>query len=165
MNFMLKKFQVRRILDLTPKCKRKTVKVIMRTRAAFLSLAIYFVWAGPQAGAVTTVSQSLRASQTTAEHAKPTPRTLSDNRSPAARHLFPVRDENGSLLLSCVAPEMDSNSDTDVFKNCTLAPGRTLDDLMHSFVKAVHQEQHQQAEHDAPAKATAEKPDEKAAQK
>jgi hypothetical protein len=165
LSFLLIEIPMPSIVKITPKCKRKTVKVIMKAHAAFLSLAISLVLAGPQAGAVTTVSRSPQAHHPAAELSKPTPRALSDSRSPVARHLFPVRDENGSLLLSCVAPEMDSNSDTDVFKNCTLAPGRTLDDLMHSFIKAVHQEQHQSAEHDEPVKAPERKPDEKAAQK
>jgi hypothetical protein len=165
LSILLIRIPTKPIVELIPKCKRKTVKVIMKAHAAFLSLAISIACAGTQAGAATTVSPSLRGYQPAAELSKPTPRALSDNRSPAARHLFPVRDENGSLLLSCVAPEMAINSETDVFKNCTLAPGRTLDDLMHSFIKAVHQEQHEQAAHGEPAKAPEEKPDEKAAQK
>jgi hypothetical protein len=165
LSFLLIQILLPSIVKLTPKSKCKTVKVIMKAHAAFLSLAISVVFTGAQSGAVTTASRSPRAFQPAAELLKPTPRGLSDSRSPAARHLFPVRDENGLLLLSCVAPEMEIDSDTDVFKNCTLAPGRTLDDLMHSFVKAVHQEQHQQADHDAPAKTPEEKPDEKAAQK
>ena len=142
----------------------------MKAHAALLSLAISLVLAGAQAGATTTVSASAGTGRVNhqnlgAEISKPTPLALSLAGSPAARHLFPVRDEKGLLLLSCVAPEMDSNSETDVFKDCTLAPGRTLDDLMHSFVKAVHQEQHQQAEHEQPAKTPEEKPEEKAAQR
>jgi hypothetical protein len=39
---------------------------------------------------------------------------------------------------------METNSETDVFNNCTLAPGRTLDDVMHSFIRAIHQEQREQ---------------------
>jgi hypothetical protein len=64
---------------------------------------------------------------------------------PAVKHRFPVNDEKG-LLLTCIAPEIESNRDTDVFKNCTLAPGRTLDDVMHTFVSAIHAEQRRQAE-------------------
>lgn len=72
-------------------------------------------------------------------HAR-TPRWLSEAGSPAERHLFPVMDEKG-LLLTCIAPEMETNKETDDFKNCVLAPGRTLDDVMHSFVGAAHQQQ------------------------
>jgi hypothetical protein len=43
-------------------------------------------------------------------------------------------DEKG-LLLTCIAPEIDKNADTDIFTDCALAPGRTLDDVMHSFVR------------------------------
>jgi hypothetical protein len=49
-------------------------------------------------------------------------------------------DEKG-LLLTCVAPELDKDRETDVFKDCTLAPGRTLDEVMHSFVQGIHEEQ------------------------
>jgi hypothetical protein len=121
------------------------VKAIMRTHVARLSLAASLSFAGAQLGAVTTFSPSAGATKT-AERAReitlPTPAALSASVSPAARHLFPVQDERG-LLLICVAPEIDSNSETDVFNNCTLAPGRTLDDVMHSFIRGIHDEQHQ----------------------
>jgi hypothetical protein len=55
----------------------------------------------------------------------------------AASHLFPVKDAKG-LLLTCIAPEIDTNPDTDLFNGCTLAPGRTLDDVMHTFIGAIH---------------------------
>jgi len=57
-------------------------------------------------------------------------------------HLFTVNDAKGPVL-TCIAPEMDTNPDTDIFKSCTLAPGRTLDDLMHTFVQGIHYEQSQ----------------------
>jgi len=61
--------------------------------------------------------------------------------SPAPRsRIFPVNDEKG-LLLTCVAPEIATNPNTDVFEDCTLAPGRTLNEVMHSFVGAMHAEQ------------------------
>jgi hypothetical protein len=53
-----------------------------------------------------------------------------------------VTDEKG-LVLTCIAPEIDTNPDTDLFKSCTLAPGRTLDDVMHTFVQGIHYEQSQ----------------------
>jgi hypothetical protein len=56
--------------------------------------------------------------------------------------VFPVNDEKG-LLLTCIAPELATNPDTDVFENCTLAPGRTLNEVMHSFVGSMHAEQKQ----------------------
>jgi hypothetical protein len=61
--------------------------------------------------------------------------------SPAPRsRIFPVNDEKG-LLLTCVAPEIVTNPNTDVFEDCALAPGRTLNEVMHSFVGAMHAEQ------------------------
>ena len=64
------------------------------------------------------------------------------------------------------APEIETNSDTDVVKNCTLAPGRTLDDVMHTFVSAIHAEQRRLAEEHAGSQNDAEvKSDQKTAQK
>jgi hypothetical protein len=61
--------------------------------------------------------------------------------SPAPRsRIFPVNDEKG-LLLTCIAPEIATNPNTDVFEDCNLAPGRTLNEVMHSFVGAMHAEQ------------------------
>jgi hypothetical protein len=57
--------------------------------------------------------------------------------SASRNHLFTVNDVKG-LLLTCVAPELDTNAETDVFKSCALAPGRTLDDVMHTFVQGIH---------------------------
>lgn len=54
--------------------------------------------------------------------------------------IFPVNDEKG-LLLTCIAPEIATNPDTDQFEDCTLAPGRSLNEVMHSFVGAMHAEQ------------------------
>jgi len=59
--------------------------------------------------------------------------------APTSR-VFPVNDEKG-LLLTCIAPEIVTNPNTDVFEDCTLAPGRTLNEVMHSFVGAMHAEQ------------------------
>jgi hypothetical protein len=68
---------------------------------------------------------------------KSTPVATPDPGPPQARHLFPVNDAKG-LLLTCIAPEIDTNQDTDLFRDCTLAPGRTLDDVMHTFIGAIH---------------------------
>lgn len=128
-----------------PKIFTHDVKVIMKTHAAFVYSAILFAVAGAQAGATKTGSSLVPATLTPnpeVEVSRPGPAALVALDTPAARHLFPVSDEKG-LLLSCIAPEMDSNSETDVFKNCTLAPGRTLDDVMHSFVRGIHEEQRQ----------------------
>jgi hypothetical protein len=120
-------------------------RAITRKHAAILSLAASLCLACAQRSAATTFSPSANATKS-AELARevtlPTPAALIASDSPAARHLFTVQDEKG-LLLTCVAPEIDTNSETDVFKNCTLAPGRTLDDVMHSFIRGIHEEQHQ----------------------
>jgi len=68
---------------------------------------------------------------------KTAPAIVASPDSPPANHMFPVRDAKG-LLLTCIAPELDTNPDTDLFKSCTLAPGRTLDDVMHTFIGAMH---------------------------
>jgi len=117
----------------------------MRTHAAVLSLAASLGLAGAQLGAATTFSptaSTTRNAELAREIALPTPAALATSLPPASRHLYPVQDERG-LLLTCVAPEIDANSETDVFNNCTLAPGRTLDDVMHSFIRGIHEEQHQ----------------------
>jgi hypothetical protein len=57
--------------------------------------------------------------------------------APWPEHMFAVNDANG-LLLACTAPEIDTDIETDVFNGCTLAPGRTLDDVMHTLVQGNH---------------------------
>jgi hypothetical protein len=130
----------------------------MKVHAALLSLAVLFALAGAEAGASTGTKP---ASARENEVSKAPQATLSAPGLPAARHRFPVMDEKG-LLLTCIAPEIETNSDTDEFKNCTLAPGRTLDDVMHTFVSAIHAEQRRQAEEHAGSEKDA---DEKSAQK
>jgi hypothetical protein len=49
---------------------------------------------------------------------------------------FTVADAKG-LLLTCARQQLD----TDTFSGCALAPGRTLDDLMTSIVKAIRAQQ------------------------
>jgi hypothetical protein len=49
---------------------------------------------------------------------------------------FSVSDVKG-VLLKCAKQEVD----TDTFSGCTLAPGRTLDDLMTSIIRAIRAEQ------------------------
>jgi hypothetical protein len=74
---------------------------------------------------------------------KATPAPASTSDSSPKGNTFEVNDEKG-LLLTCIAPEIDANPDTDIFNGCTLAPGRTLDDVMHTFVGALHLVQNQQ---------------------
>jgi len=73
-----------------------------------------------------------------------TPSNPASNNSPNKGLTFQVNDEKG-LLLTCIAPQIETNPDTDIFNSCALAPGRTLDDVMHTFIQGIHydQDQHQ----------------------
>ena len=119
----------------------------MKGHAALLPLAFFFTLAAAETSASTPASTSLGtrtpdpAPQT--QSLKFTPAADSTTSSAKPSHLFTVNDEKG-LLLTCIAPEIDTNADTDVFKSCTLAPGRTLDDVMHTFVGALHLVQNEQ---------------------
>ena len=120
----------------------------MKKLAALLSIIVSIAFASAQAVASSVPSSSVNAQKTAARPAqtklfKTTPAAAS-NSSPNADHAFPVNDVKG-LLLTCIAPQIDTNPDTDIFKNCTLAPGRTLDDVMHTFVQAIHFIQSEQA--------------------
>jgi hypothetical protein len=161
-------FAIPPIVDSHLKSKRKKVKVTMKVRMTLVSLAVSFALTGAQAAALHAVSATASNRQTSQAEKKISdtlPATLSVPKSPEARHLFPVRDEKG-LLLTCIAPEIDTNKDTDVFNNCSLAPGRNLDEVMHSFIKAFHQEQKQKIEEQAGSPNDSDdKATEKAAQK
>lgn len=65
--------------------------------------------------------------------------------APRKSRTFRVNDEKGPLL-TCIAPDIEKDANTDLFEDCALAPGRTLDDLMHTFVGAIHYEQKQHEE-------------------
>lgn len=118
----------------------------MKRHAALLLLAVFITFAAAHASATTPAPALLGT-----KSPDPIPQTQSLKLTPAATsatrpanpsHLFTVNDEKG-LLLTCIAPEIDTNPDTDLFKSCTLAPGRTLDDLMHTVVQGIHYEQSQ----------------------
>jgi hypothetical protein len=120
----------------------------MKSPAALVYLSVSIALASAHPAAFATVSHSSAASNPSElarqdPHVPPPALTAAEKL--AARKLFPVSDEKG-LLLTCVAPEIETNKDTDVFKDCTLAPGRTLDDVMHSFIGAMHEEQRKQAQ-------------------
>jgi hypothetical protein len=111
----------------------------MKRHTALLSLAVFIAFAAVQTSA-TTPTPTLSGTKTP----EAAPRTQSLKSDPAAvsatgsanpSHLFAVNDAKG-LLLTCIAPEIDTNPDTDMFKSCTLAPGRTLDDI-----QGIHYEQ------------------------
>lgn len=138
----------------------------MKSPTALVYLSVFLAGACATASATVATSASARnASRLAREASHATPAALSAADSPTARQLFPVNDEKG-LLLTCVAPEIETNKDTDIFKDCTLAPGRTLDDVMHSFIGAMHEEQRKQArEHAAAGKDSGDQSAEKSAQK
>jgi len=120
--------------------------VPMKRHAALVSLAVIIAFAAVHSNASTPAPTLLgtktpdSASQT--QFLKPTPAATSTTGFANPNHLFTVNDEKGPVL-TCVAPEIDTNPDTDIFKSCTLAPGRTLDDVMHTFVQGIHYEQSQ----------------------
>ncbi len=137
----------------------------MKRHTSLLSLAVFIAFAAVQASAST--SAPTLPGMKTPEAA---PRTPSPKSAPAATaanpsHLFNVNDAKG-LLLTCTAPELDTNAETDLFKSCALAPGRTLDDVMHTFVQAIHYEQSQhRKEREEWQKNLEENPDQKPAEK
>jgi hypothetical protein len=119
----------------------------MKNHVALLSLAVALAFAGTQAGASTVVSTSAgtkKSPESTAQVLKNAP-TVSLDVPVHKSRLFPVNDEKG-LLLTCIAPDIDTNANTDLFEDCKLAPGRTLNDVMHSFVGAMHSEESQRAQ-------------------
>jgi hypothetical protein len=130
----------------------------MKRHAALLPLVVFIASAALRASAATSAPTLPAATllgtktpqpATQPQSLKATPNAVPATGSANPSHLFTVNDEEG-LLLTCIAPEIDTNTDTDVFKSCALAPGRTLDDVMHSFVHGIHYEQSQhQKERDA----------------
>ena len=120
----------------------------MRNHVALLAIAVSINFAAAQIAASTPAPAaagakkgSEPATQTKLFKATPAPASTSDSRPRG--NTFEVKDEKG-LLLSCIAPQIDTNPDTDLFNSCTLAPGRTLDDVMHTFIGALHLVQNEQ---------------------
>jgi hypothetical protein len=89
--------------------------------------------AAKQASDTATQTQLLKA----APASSPTPDSARKSLA------FQVNDVKG-LLLTCIAPQLDTDPNTDIFNGCTLAPGRTLDDVMHTFIQAIHFIQNEQ---------------------
>ena len=119
----------------------------MQNRIAHLTLAFSVALACTPAGASSVDSTSIakkKASGPSTQVLKNAPAVASNIPSHSS-HLFPVNDEKG-LLLTCIAPDIDTNINTDSFEDCTLAPGRTLNDVMHSFIGAMHVEENQRAQ-------------------
>jgi hypothetical protein len=116
----------------------------MKRPVTLLPVAVFIVFAAIQSNA-STPAPPIPGTKTPdsgrqTQLLKPTPAAATAAGSAGSSHLFKVNDEKG-LVLTCIAPEIDTNRDTDMFKNCTLAPGRTLDDVMHIFVQGIHYEQ------------------------
>jgi hypothetical protein len=123
-------------------------KVIMRKDAALVAIVVSITFVAAQAAASTLASTSgvARNSSGPAVQTKlvtPTPAPASDSHPPAGDHTFQVNDVKG-LLLTCIAPQIDTDPNTDIFNSCALAPGRTLDDVMHTFIQAIHLVQNEQ---------------------
>ncbi|MGA3069627.1 MAG: hypothetical protein ABSD43_05370 [Terracidiphilus sp.] len=121
----------------------------MRKHAALVAIVVSITFAAVQAAAspLAFTSGTARNSAGLARQTKlitPPPAPASDPHAPAGDHTFQVNDVKG-LLLTCIAPQMDTDPDTDLFNSCTLAPGRTLDDVMHTFIQAIHIVQNEQA--------------------
>ena len=141
----------------------------MKGHATLLPLAVFIALAAVQASASTPApavpGTTTLDSAPQAQLLKPTPADASAMGSANSRHIFTVNDEKG-LVLTCIAPELDANPDTDIFKSCTLAPGRTLDDMMHTFIQGIHYEQSEhRREREEWQKALEEKTVQKPAQK
>ncbi len=118
----------------------------MMRHAALLSLAVFLAFAAAQTSA-SAMTPTLLAARThepgpQAQSLRSAQPAASATGSAKPSDLFTVKDEKG-LLLTCIAPKIDTDTQSDVFKSCTLAPGRNLDDVMHTFVQAIHYEQDQ----------------------
>ena len=140
----------------------------MKKRAALLAIVASLTFACAASGASTQSSNSGGAKDSKpATHAQlhEVVPTATAESSPKKSHTFRVNDKKG-LLLTCVAPQITVDPDTDIFEDCSLAPGRTLDDVMHSFVGAIHYEQNQHAQERAQwTRDLEEKSNQKASQK
>jgi len=119
----------------------------MRQQSLLLAIVVSIAFTAAQAAASTRDPTALGkkksepASQSRLQKATPAP--ASSDESPARGHVFQVNDVKGTLL-TCIAPQLDTDPETDMFNSCTLAPGRTLDDVIHTFIQGIHYEQKQQ---------------------
>ena len=102
----------------------------MKRSATLLALAGLLAFSALLLAASTGKTPPLKAAPTgnfnTAPVKADPPKTISN---------FTVTDVHG-VLLTCAKQQID----TDTFSGCTLAPGRTLDDLMTSIVQTIHAE-------------------------
>jgi hypothetical protein len=122
--------------------------MIVRNHGSLLAVAVSITFSAAQLAASTQASASMGAkksveSATQAKLLKATPVAASASDPSHRGNTFQVNDEKG-LLLTCIAPQINTNPDTDIFNSCALAPGRTLDDVMHTFIGALHLVQNEQ---------------------
>jgi hypothetical protein len=103
----------------------------MKRAVALLALAVLLAFSAAQMAASTGSAPPLKAAP--AGNLKPVPAAAAPSNTVLN---FTVTDMHG-VLLTCAKQQVD----TDTFSGCTLAPGRTLDDLMTSIVKAIRAEQ------------------------
>ena len=98
----------------------------MKRAATLLALSVLLAFSAKQMAAYAGTTQPLKAAP--ADNLKQVPPNTVLN--------FTVTDVHG-VLLTCAKQQVD----TSTFSGCTLAPGRTLDDLMTSIVRAIHAQQ------------------------
>jgi hypothetical protein len=103
----------------------------MKRAATLLALAVILAFSARQMAASTGSTSPLKAASEDKFKA------VSPVSAPSTTALnFTVADAKG-LLLTCAKEQLDTNT----FSGCTLAPGRTLDDLMTSIVRAIRAQQ------------------------
>jgi hypothetical protein len=120
----------------------------MKKLATLLFLTVSVAFAPVLASASTLSPTPVAAKQasdtgTQTQLLKAAPAPVSTPDSARKSLAFQVNDVKG-LLLTCIAPQLDTDPNTDIFNGCTLAPGRTLDDVMHTFIQAIHFIQNEQ---------------------
>jgi hypothetical protein len=103
----------------------------MKRAATLLALAVTLAFSASLMAASTGTTPPLKAAPAGKANTAP-PKIAPSN----IVLNFTVADAHG-LLLTCAKQQID----TDTFSGCTLAPGRTLDDLMTSIVQAIRAEQ------------------------
>jgi hypothetical protein len=110
----------------------------MKGLAVLLALAVPLTFAAASAGASTpSGTQNPLPPPTQPKLSEPAAAGAAASSPPNSSRTYQVKDEKG-VLLTCIAPQIDTNPDTDIFNGCTLAQGRTLDDVMHTFIQAIH---------------------------
>ena len=106
----------------------------MKRAATLLALAVLLAFSAKQMAASTGSAPSYKAAP--AGNLKPVPVAAAVPSKTALN--FTVADAKG-LLMTCAKQQVD----TDTLSGCTLAPGRTLDDLMTSIVQTIRAQQKQ----------------------